>query len=75
MVNTYKEVAMEISKLIEEKIRKGIGLEIDNLFKGILCLFKNYYLKNSKDNVELQHCGEEYISEFSVIKLIALYNP
>lgn len=53
---------MEISKLIEEKIRKGIGLEIDNLFKGILCLFKNYYLKNSKDNVELQHCGEEYIT-------------
>ena len=35
---------MEISKLIEDKIRKGVGLEVENLFKGILCLSKNYYL-------------------------------
>lgn len=53
---------MEISKLIEEKIREGVGLEVENLFKGILCLSKNYYLENSKDKVKLEHDGEEYIT-------------
>lgn len=62
MVNTYKEVTMEISKLIEDKIRKGVGLEVENLFKGILCLSKNYYLENSKDNRKLMNYGEENIT-------------
>lgn len=50
---------MRITKFIEEKTREGICLEVGNLFKGILCLSKNYYLENNKDKVKFEYGDEE----------------